>query len=57
MTTYSWHMWVRKHQVEAYEKVGWLALESLEGTTHGHWSCHLVWPGDGDPVEPPKETS
>ncbi len=46
------HRFVRHHAVMDYLRVGWLALHSLDGTTHGQWSVHCVWLCACDPVEP-----
>ena len=51
---HSWHRWIRLHEREAFEELGWVALDSLEGTTHGNWSVHMTWPHEGEPKEPPK---
>jgi hypothetical protein len=37
------HRFVLHHLVPDYLRLGWLALPSLEGTHHGHWSTHCVW--------------
>lgn len=37
------HRWVIHPRVPDYLLLGWLALPTLEGTHHGHWSAHCVW--------------
>lgn len=46
------HRWALHAQVEDYLRLGWLALPSLEGTSHGQWSAHLVWLCECKPTEP-----
>jgi hypothetical protein len=37
------HRWVIHERVPDYVRLGWLALPSLEGTSHGIYSAHCVW--------------
>jgi hypothetical protein len=39
----TFHRWVPHHRLPDYMRLGWLALPSLEGTSHGLYSCHCVW--------------
>jgi hypothetical protein len=41
--TPSVHRWVRHQTAEDYLKLGWVPQCTLEGTTHGLWSVHMVW--------------
>lgn len=41
--TPSVHRWVRHHAAEDYLRLGWVPQATLDGTTHGHWSVHVVW--------------
>lgn len=45
---------VRHHEVEAFERLGWQRHDALDGTHHGVWSCLMVWAGEGEPVKPLK---
>lgn len=51
------HRYVRYHEVDAYLAVGWLALPTLNGTTHGQWSVHCVWLCDCRPALPKREAA
>ena len=50
---------VRHHEVQAYERLGWQRHGSLDGTHHGCWSSLMEWKGEGEPVKPflPRETN
>lgn len=37
------HRWVRHEHALDFCRVGWMPLPSLDGTTHGAWSVHVVW--------------
>lgn len=37
------HRFVPITRVEAWIKLGWLALPSLEGTHHGCFKVHITW--------------
>jgi hypothetical protein len=49
------HRWVRHHAAEDYLRLGWLPLDTLAGTPHGHWSVHVAWLCACRPVEPKRE--
>jgi hypothetical protein len=51
MTNKIFH-YVRHHEVEAYQKLGWVRHESLDATHHSQWSSLMEWKGEGDPVKP-----
>lgn len=56
--TPSFHRWVRLHAAEDYLRLGWVAQNTLDGTTHGLWSVHVVWIcQDCPPVEPKREAA
>lgn len=46
------HRWVTHERVPDYLLIGWLALPTLDGTHHGHWSAHCVWLCPCPAVEP-----
>jgi hypothetical protein len=47
------HRWVRHADALDYVMLGWVPLPTLNGTTHGHWSVHVVWMCRcREPVEP-----
>lgn len=48
----SLHRFVRHQEVSAYLRMGWLALNSLDGTHHGEWSTHMVWLCHCEALEP-----
>ena len=51
--TPSVHRWVRIPVADDYLRLGWVAESTLEGTTHGFWSVHMVWIcADCQPIEP-----
>ena len=37
------HRWVIDRHVADYLRLGWMALPTLEGTSHGLYSVHCVW--------------
>jgi len=37
------HRWVLHHMVPDFLRCGWLALPSLDGTSHGIYSTHCIW--------------
>jgi hypothetical protein len=39
----TFHRWALHGRVPDYLLLGWMALPTLEGTHHGHWSAHCVW--------------
>lgn len=39
---YSIHRWVRHDAADDYCRLGWVPQATLDGTTHGHWSVHVV---------------
>jgi len=43
MTKPSVHRWVRIPVAEDYLRLGWIARDTLEGTSHGYWSVHVAW--------------
>lgn len=50
-TTY--HRWAPREMVDEYVRLGWIPLPTLEGTIHGVWRVHVLWPLDQTPpVEP-----
>lgn len=48
----TYHRWVIHVRVPDYLHCGWLALPSLEGTSHGIYSAHCIWLCDCEVVEP-----
>jgi hypothetical protein len=46
------HRWVRHHVAMDYVRLGWLPLSTLDGTSHGAWSIHVVWLCSCKPIEP-----
>ena len=50
--TYSYHAWVSLDAVPSWLAKGWIAQDSLDGTHHGIWSCHLIWPFLKEPEYP-----
>lgn len=53
----TFHRFVRHHAVMSYLQLGWLALPSIDGTTHGQWSVHCVWLCSCKPAEPKSEVA
>lgn len=45
-------LFVRHHEVAAYQRIGWQRHDSLDGTHHGYWSALMEWKGAGEPVNP-----
>src|SRR5450759_5225418 len=43
---------VRHEEVESFARLGWTALDALQGTHHGTWSTLMEWTGLGEPVQP-----
>jgi hypothetical protein len=37
------HRWVSHAQVPDYLRLGWLALSTLDGTSHGIYAAHCIW--------------
>lgn len=50
--TVSYHRWVLHRNVPEYLLLGWIALPSLDGTSHGIYSAHCIWVCDCKMVEP-----
>ena len=48
----TWHRWVIDEFVADYLRLGWMALPSLEGTSHGIYSVHCIWLCGCHVVEP-----
>lgn len=46
------HRWVLHERVLDYLRLGWMALPTLDGTHHGHWSAHCIWLCGCPAVEP-----
>ena len=46
------HRWVLHAHVPDYLLLGWMALPTLEGTSHGLYSVHCVWLCACHAVEP-----
>jgi hypothetical protein len=44
--------YVRLHDVERWMRCGWLPLDGLDGTHHGHWSVLMAWLCDCPMREP-----
>lgn len=51
----TYHRWVIHERVPDYLRLGWMALPSLEGTSHGIYSAHCIWVCECEPVEPRAE--
>jgi hypothetical protein len=49
------HRMVRHEHAMDYVLLGWLPLDSLDGTVHGAWSIHMVWLCPCTPVEPARD--
>ena len=43
---------VRHDEVAAFERLGWTALDALNGTHHGTWSTLMEWTSPSEPVLP-----
>lgn len=41
--TGAWFRYVPHASVAAYEAIGWVAHDGLEGTSHGHWSVLMEY--------------
>jgi hypothetical protein len=47
------HRWVRTSVADDYLRLGWVPQATLDGTSHGYWSVHMVWICQTcSPVEP-----
>ena len=53
----SWMRYVIHDRVAAYEALGWRVVDTMAGSNHGHYSQLLKWAGEGDPIEPEKESA
>lgn len=45
----SWLRYALHADVPTFEAKGWRLAGPLPGT-HGHWSCLMIWSGEGEPA-------
>ena len=46
------YRYIRHHEVEKWEAVGWEHADPLDGTPHGEWSVLMYWPHKRPAEEP-----
>jgi len=37
------YRFIRHHAVLDHARLGWMVVDTLEGTPHGHWSVLMAW--------------
>lgn len=51
MSTLTWFAYVRHHEVEEHERLGWQAARVQCGHPGDAYSIIMVWGGDGEPIK------